>query len=140
MFNQAFVNTKIYFQISDFDVALSLRRRDRFSRKKWNHRKQIKVEVELNQEKINSINGAYEKWLQYRKRVALESVSTKNKRELIKLASKRRWFFNSKYPKQRTLIEVITNNLERRGVIDDKEDNNKTCWVDLKIGCPTSTE
>lgn len=61
MFNQAFVNTKIYFQISDFDVTLSLRRRDRFWRKKWNHRKQIKVEVQLNQEKINFINGAYEK-------------------------------------------------------------------------------
>ena len=59
------------------------------------------------------------------------------------------WFFilnskylehNSKYFEQRTLIEIITNNLERRGVINDKEDNDKTCRVDLNIGCLTSTE
>ena len=36
----------------------------------------IRVEVELNQEKIDFINDGYEKRSQYWKRVVLESVST----------------------------------------------------------------
>ena len=47
---------------------------------------QIKVEVELNQEKIDFINDSYEKGLQYCKRIALENVSTENQRELIESA------------------------------------------------------
>ena len=50
----------------------------------------IKVEVELHQEKVDFINDAYEKKLQYWKRVALENVLTENKtRELIELAPKK---------------------------------------------------
>ena len=50
----------------------------------------IKVEVELHQKKVDFINDAYEKGLQYWKRVALESVSTENEtRELIELASRK---------------------------------------------------
>ena len=47
---------------------------------------EIKVEVELNQEKIDFINDSYEKRLQYFKRIALENVSTENQRELIESA------------------------------------------------------
>ena len=50
---------------------------------------EIKVEVELNQEKINFKNDSYEKGLQYWKRIALENVSTENERELIELAPKK---------------------------------------------------
>ena len=39
---------------------------------------EIKVEVELNQERIDFINDSYEKGLQYCKRIALENVLTKN--------------------------------------------------------------
>ena len=41
---------------------------------------EIKVEVELNQEKIDFINDSYEKRLQYFKRIALENVSKKLER------------------------------------------------------------
>ena len=37
-----------------------------------------KIEVDLSQEKINLINYAYQKELQNWKKLALESVSTKN--------------------------------------------------------------
>ena len=50
---------------------------------------EIKVEVELNQEKINFKNDSYEKGLQYWKRVESENVSTGNERELIELAPKK---------------------------------------------------
>ena len=46
----------------------------------------IIVEVEFNQEKIDFINDAYERGLQYWARVALESVSAENERELTELA------------------------------------------------------
>ena len=47
----------------------------------------IKVEAEVHQGKVNFINHAYEKGLEYWKRAALESVSTKNEaRELSELA------------------------------------------------------
>ena len=36
------------------------------------------IEINLSQEKINFINGVYQKELQCYKKVALESVSTKN--------------------------------------------------------------
>ena len=50
----------------------------------------IKVEVELHHEKVNFINDAYEKGLQYWKKVALENVSTENEtRRLIQLAPKK---------------------------------------------------
>ena len=50
----------------------------------------IEVEVEVHQEKVDFINDAYEKGLQYWKRVDLESVSTKNEaRELIELAPRK---------------------------------------------------
>ena len=39
---------------------------------------ELKVEVELNQERIDFINDSYEKGLQYCKRIALENVLTKN--------------------------------------------------------------
>ena len=49
-----------------------------------------KIEVEIHQEKVDFINDAYEKELRYWKRVALESVSTKNEaKELIELAPSR---------------------------------------------------
>ena len=38
----------------------------------------IEVELELYLEKVDFINDAYEKGLRYWKKVALESVSTKN--------------------------------------------------------------
>ena len=46
----------------------------------------IRVEVELNQEKIDFINDGYKKRSQYWKRVVLKSVSTENERELTELA------------------------------------------------------
>ena len=49
-----------------------------------------KIEVEIHQEKVDFVNDAYEKELQYWKRAALESVSTKNEaKELIDLAPSR---------------------------------------------------
>ena len=50
---------------------------------------EIKVEVELNQEKINFKNDSYEKGLQYWKRIASENVSTENERKLIELEPKK---------------------------------------------------
>ena len=48
------------------------------------------MEVELHQEKVDFINDVYEKGLKYWKKVALNSVSTKNEtRELIELAPKK---------------------------------------------------
>ena len=50
----------------------------------------IEVEVGVHQEKADFINHAYGKGLQYRKRAALESVSTKNEpRELTELAPRK---------------------------------------------------
>ena len=49
-----------------------------------------KIEVDLSQEKIDFLNYAYQKELQYWKKVASESVSTENKaKELIDLALSR---------------------------------------------------
>ena len=49
-----------------------------------------KIEVEIHQEKVDFINDACGKELRYRKRAALESVSTENKtKELIDLAPSR---------------------------------------------------
>ena len=49
-----------------------------------------KIEVEIHQQKVDFINDAYEKELQYWKRAALESVSTENEaKELIDLAPSR---------------------------------------------------
>ena len=46
-----------------------------------------RILVEIHQEKVDFINDAYEKELRYWKRVALESVSTKNEaKELTELA------------------------------------------------------
>ena len=51
---------------------------------------EIKVEVELHQEKVDFMNDAYVKGLQYWKKVTVNNVSTKNEtRELIDLAPKK---------------------------------------------------
>ena len=45
--------------------------------------RESRIKVELHQEKVDFLNDAYEKGLEYWKRAALESVSTKNEaREL----------------------------------------------------------
>ena len=69
-------------------LTLSLRKLDRFGEKKMNEiiKSRIIVEVEFNQEKIDFINDAYERGLQYWTRVALESVSAENEMELTELA------------------------------------------------------
>ena len=48
------------------------------------------MEVEVHQNKVDFINDAYEKGLEYWKRTALESVSTENEaKELIELAPRK---------------------------------------------------
>ena len=52
--------------------------------------RETKIEVDLLEDKVDFINYAYEKGLQYWKRAALESVSTENEaRELIELAPRK---------------------------------------------------
>ena len=59
---------------------------NRSEEKKMDEVTESRIEVELHQ-KVDFINDAYEKGLQYWKRVVLESVSTENEvRELIELA------------------------------------------------------
>ena len=58
-------------------------------KKKMDEVKERRIEVETHQGKVHFANNAYEKKLQYWKRVALESVSTENgARELIQLAQR----------------------------------------------------
>ena len=58
--------------------------------KKMDEVRRNKIEVEIHQEKVDFVNDAYEKELQYWKRAALESVSTKSEaKELIDLAPSR---------------------------------------------------
>ena len=52
--------------------------------------REIKIEVNLHQDKVDFINDVYEKGLQYWKRAPLESVSTENEaRELIESAPRK---------------------------------------------------
>ena len=52
--------------------------------------RETKIEVNLHQDKVDFINDAYEKGLQYWKRAPLESVSTENEaRELIESAPRK---------------------------------------------------
>ena len=52
--------------------------------------RESRIEVEIHQEKVDFVNDAYEKELQYWKRVTLESVSTENEaQELIQLGPSR---------------------------------------------------
>ena len=58
--------------------------------KKMDEVRRNKIEVEIHQEKVDFVNDAFEKELQYWKRAALESVSNKNEaKELIDLAPSR---------------------------------------------------
>ena len=55
-----------------------------------NEVRESRIKVELHQEKVDFLNDAYEKGLEYWKRAALESVSTENEaRELIELAPRK---------------------------------------------------
>ena len=61
-----------------------------FTEKMDEVRTRNKIEVEIHQEKVDFINDAYEKELQYWKWAALESVLTENKaKELIDLVPSR---------------------------------------------------
>ena len=52
--------------------------------------RESRIEVEINQEKVDFINDAHEKGLKYWKRAALESASTENEAsELIELAPRK---------------------------------------------------
>ena len=52
--------------------------------------RESRIKVELDQEKVDFINDAYEKGLRYWKRAALESISNENEaRELIELAPRK---------------------------------------------------
>lgn len=53
------------------------------------------IEVNLSQEKIDFINDAYQKELQCPKKVALESVLTKNRRNQLTDLAPLRVFFSS---------------------------------------------
>ena len=56
-----------------------------FTEKMDEVRAKSKIEVEIHQQKVDFINDAYEKELQYWKRAASESVSTENEvKELIR--------------------------------------------------------
>ena len=58
--------------------------------KKMDKVRESRIEVEIHQEKVDFVNDAYEKELQYWKRVTLESVSTENEaQELIQLGPSR---------------------------------------------------
>ena len=58
--------------------------------KKMDKVRESRIEVEIHQEKVDFVNDAFEKELQYWKRVALESVSTENEaQELIQLGPSR---------------------------------------------------
>ena len=75
----------------------------------------IKVEVEVHQVKVNFINDAYEKGLEYWKRAALESVSTKNEaRELIELAPRKVILVRKAKNQKVVNIEEITFYLKSR--------------------------
>ena len=83
MFSQAFVNIKSYEGMLKTIVQ---------KRKKMDEVREskIEVEVEVHQDKVDFINDAYEKGLEYWKRVALESVSTENEaREMTELAPRK---------------------------------------------------
>ena len=99
----------------------------------------IEVEVELHQEKLDFINDAYEKGLKYWKRAALQSVSTENKTtEMIELAP-RKMILVRKAKKQMIVnIEEIIFYLKSQYLEHNPED--KTCHVDLKIGCTKNAE
>ena len=78
MFNQAFVNIKSYEGVLKMIVL---------KRKKMDEVGETKIEVDWHHEKVDVINNAYQKGLQYWKRAALESVSNENvARESIELA------------------------------------------------------
>ena len=85
--------------------------------------RRIEVEVELHQEKVDFINDAYEKGLQYWKRAALEIVSTENEtRELIKLAPRKVILVRKAKNQKLVNIEKITFYLKAQYLEHNPED------------------
>ena len=82
MFNLAFVNIKSYEGVLK---TIVLKRK-----KKMDEARESRIKVELHQEKVDFINDASEKGLEYWERAALGSVSTENEaRELTELAPRK---------------------------------------------------
>ena len=81
MCNLAFVNIKSYEGVLKTIVL---------KRKKMDEVRESRIEVELHQEKVDFINDASEKGLEYWERAALGSVSTENEAtELTELAPRK---------------------------------------------------
>ena len=87
MFNQAFIsNAKKAGCTQSF---LKRKKMDEVTESRTGV-KETKIEVDLDKEKVDFINYAYEKSLQYWKSAALKGVSTENEaRELIELAPRK---------------------------------------------------